>query len=168
LAETAELHRQGKAGVYREADLQIALEWRAKQKPSLAWAKRYHADFNQAMAFLEKSRQTAEAEKQQQEQQRQERERLLQERAALMQKQAEQQRQTLRWTRLSAVVFLGLTVTAMVLGIQAKRRGEKIERLNARITSLLQDDRNSRSAENETLAQIVDSLESVRNTLCAS
>jgi hypothetical protein len=89
LAESAELYLQGKAGLYREADLQVALDWQEKQKPSVVWAQRYQRDFSAALHFLEVSRHEAEMEAQKREQQRQERERLLQEKAELVQKQAE-------------------------------------------------------------------------------
>jgi WD40 repeat protein len=55
LAETAGLREEGKAGLWRDPDLQVALDWRAKEQPNEAWAKRYHAGFTQAMNFLEAS-----------------------------------------------------------------------------------------------------------------
>ena len=41
LTETAELHQQGKAGLYRDPDLQIALSWRGSASPTCNWATRY-------------------------------------------------------------------------------------------------------------------------------
>jgi len=55
LAESAELHASGKAGFYRDADLQVALDWRRQQQPNAEWAARYHLKFELAMGFLEKS-----------------------------------------------------------------------------------------------------------------
>jgi hypothetical protein len=55
LAESAELHAGGKAGFYREADLQVALDWQRRQRPNAEWAARYHPQFELAMGFLEKS-----------------------------------------------------------------------------------------------------------------
>jgi energy-coupling factor transporter ATP-binding protein EcfA2 len=55
LAESAELHASGKAGFYREADLQVALDWQRQQQPNAEWAARYHPKFKLAMGFLEKS-----------------------------------------------------------------------------------------------------------------
>ena len=40
LAESAELHAAGKAALYKEADLQVALEWQRRQRPNEAWAAR--------------------------------------------------------------------------------------------------------------------------------
>src|SRR5437016_2039873 len=57
MAETAALHEKGEAGLWRDPDLQLALDWQEKNKPNEYWARRYHANFQQAMAFLETSRQ---------------------------------------------------------------------------------------------------------------
>ena len=59
LSETAELHRQDKAGLYRDPDLQIALSWRDATSPTANWAVRYARGFDQAMKFLEQSEQSA-------------------------------------------------------------------------------------------------------------
>ena len=58
LAETAALYQDGKAGVYHDPDLQIALSWRENDKPTQAWAERYHPEFQQAMSFLDVSHET--------------------------------------------------------------------------------------------------------------
>ncbi|MDP7274374.1 MAG: hypothetical protein QF363_02760 [Planctomycetaceae bacterium] len=62
LAETAALHAEGEAGVYRDPDLQIATSWRDSSEPTEAWAHRYHAGFETAMEFLDKSWAAAHAE----------------------------------------------------------------------------------------------------------
>jgi uncharacterized RDD family membrane protein YckC len=56
LAETAESERKGKAGLWRDPDLQLALDWNEEQAPTPAWASLYEGDFESATAFLEKSR----------------------------------------------------------------------------------------------------------------
>jgi peptidoglycan hydrolase-like protein with peptidoglycan-binding domain len=55
LAETAVLHKEGRAGLWRDPDLQIALTWREKSKPNQIWAQRYHREFDEAMSFLDDS-----------------------------------------------------------------------------------------------------------------
>ncbi len=55
LAETAELHAAGQAGLWRDPDLQLALDWRTRNAPTETWARRYQADFARALAFLEQS-----------------------------------------------------------------------------------------------------------------
>jgi energy-coupling factor transporter ATP-binding protein EcfA2 len=62
LAETAELHEQGKAGYLREPELTIALTWQKEQHPNRLWAERYAPNFEEAMAFLAASAQAAEEE----------------------------------------------------------------------------------------------------------
>ncbi len=64
LADTAELHRKGEAGLWRDPDLQIALDWREINKPNQPWARRYFADLSLAMGFLEQSRRVREIEAQ--------------------------------------------------------------------------------------------------------
>jgi hypothetical protein len=55
LSESAALHEQGKAGLYRDPELGIALAWQESQQPNAAWAERYHPGFAAAMAFLARS-----------------------------------------------------------------------------------------------------------------
>ena len=55
LAESAKLHAGGKAGYYRDADLQVALDWQIQQQPNAEWAGRYHPEFGPAMGFLKQS-----------------------------------------------------------------------------------------------------------------
>ncbi len=59
LTETAELHGQDRAGLYRDPDLQIALAWRDNEAPTAKWAVRYATGFDQAMAFLLRSEESA-------------------------------------------------------------------------------------------------------------
>ena len=56
LAETAVLEKSGKARLWSDPDLQMALDWQAEQVPTAAWASFYGGDFESAIAFLEKSR----------------------------------------------------------------------------------------------------------------
>jgi len=72
LAETAVLYRAGEAALWREPDLQMALDWRDHVEPNEAWARRYHPEFDAAIDFLEKSKkqqheETAEREREQRE-----------------------------------------------------------------------------------------------------
>jgi WD40 repeat protein/energy-coupling factor transporter ATP-binding protein EcfA2 len=55
LCEAAELYQQGKTGLWRPPDLQLALNWRDKQEPTLTWAKRYNTAFERAMVYLSTS-----------------------------------------------------------------------------------------------------------------
>ena len=55
LAEASALYHLGKTGLWRPPDLQLALNWRRKQQPSLTWAQRYNPAFERAIVFLETS-----------------------------------------------------------------------------------------------------------------
>ena len=57
LAETAELHREGRAGLWGDPDLQLALDWQEKNHPNKDWARRYYPGFETAIAFLQASEQ---------------------------------------------------------------------------------------------------------------
>jgi WD40 repeat protein len=57
LAETAALYQTGEAGLWRDPDLQVALNWRRQVEPNEAWARRYHPAFTAALDFLQASKQ---------------------------------------------------------------------------------------------------------------
>lgn len=62
LAEAASMYQVGKAGLWRPPDLQLAINWQAKHKPTLVWGQRYHPAFERTMIFLEYSRKEFETE----------------------------------------------------------------------------------------------------------
>lgn len=62
LAEAAAMYQVGKAGLWRPPDLQLALNWQAKHKPTLVWGQRYNPAFERTMIFLEYSRKEWETE----------------------------------------------------------------------------------------------------------
>jgi hypothetical protein len=62
LAETAVLHGEGKAGLWDNPDLQVALDWKEKNQPNKDWAQRYDAGFEKAIAFLQKCKEADEVE----------------------------------------------------------------------------------------------------------
>jgi len=55
LAETSALNKKGEAGLWKDPDLQLALNWREDVKPNEAWAERYNPEFADAMKFLDDS-----------------------------------------------------------------------------------------------------------------
>ena len=55
LSEAASLYQLGKTGLWRPPDLQLALNWKKTQQPSLAWAKKYNPAFEKVMVFLDAS-----------------------------------------------------------------------------------------------------------------
>ncbi len=56
LAEAANMYQVGKAGLWRPPDLQLALNWQVKHKPTLVWGQRYHPAFERTLIFLEYSK----------------------------------------------------------------------------------------------------------------
>ena len=148
LAETAELHREGRAGLWGDPDLQLAVDWQEKNHPNKDWARRYYPGFETAIAFLqasEKKRATDTDERQRQQQAEIERAKreleqaralaeAQQQRAEAQRQQAEEQQQRLeqqaratsRLRRLLAafVVAALLAAVTAVLAIGAYQRAE--------------------------------------------
>lgn len=56
LAEAASQYQVGKAGLWRPPDLQLALNWQTKHKPTLVWGQRYNPAFERTIVFLEYSK----------------------------------------------------------------------------------------------------------------
>ncbi len=63
LAEIAELHRAGSAGLLRQPDLQFAINWQRRQQPNAAWAGRYRSGFEATTEFLKRSAQAFQEER---------------------------------------------------------------------------------------------------------
>ncbi len=62
LSEAAAKYQEGKTGLSRPPDLQLALNWKEKQNPTLAWAQRYNPAFERTMVYLKTSKKEYEAE----------------------------------------------------------------------------------------------------------
>lgn len=110
LSEAAKLYQEGKTTLWRPPDLQLALNWRDRYKPNLAWAERFHPAFERTMVFLDTSSSEYETEEQ---------------------NKILQQKRTLRRTRTFAIVLgvaaimsLGLMVFSMIQSREAKKQRE--------------------------------------------
>lgn len=55
LSEASELYQQGKKNLLKQPDLQLAIDWREKNKPGLLWARKYNPAFERAMVYLRTS-----------------------------------------------------------------------------------------------------------------
>jgi energy-coupling factor transporter ATP-binding protein EcfA2 len=55
ITSNALLYEQDKASLWRNPDLQIALDWKEKQQPNEFWAKQYNSHFNKSIRFIEAS-----------------------------------------------------------------------------------------------------------------
>jgi WD40 repeat protein/energy-coupling factor transporter ATP-binding protein EcfA2 len=93
LSEAAAMYQIGKTGLWRPPDLQLALNWQKKQKPTREWAQRYDEAFERAIVFLDTSRITYEAE---------------------LKNQEMMQRRVLRRTRATAII-LGIAFIVAIL-----------------------------------------------------
>ncbi len=60
LAYDAIRHKAGRAALWRDPGLALALEWKENSRPNAAWANRYAPGFADAMDFLERSRKASE------------------------------------------------------------------------------------------------------------
>ena len=94
LSEAAAMYQIGKTGLWRPPDLQLALNWQKKQRPTREWAQRYDETFERAIVFLDTSRITYEAE---------------------LKNQEMMQRRVLRRTRATAVILGMAFVIAIAL-----------------------------------------------------
>jgi WD40 repeat protein len=103
LSQAARLYGQREAGLWRDPELQFAVNWRQTRHPTAAWAKRYAPGFDQAIAFLAESERARDREV------------------------ANKERQ-LVWTRRVAVALATLCLISIGTGIYAFiQRGQAVE-----------------------------------------
>lgn len=98
LSEAAAMYQIGKTGLWRPPDLQLALNWQKKQKPTREWGQRYDEAFERAIVFLDTSRITYDAE---------------------LKNQEMMQRRVLRRTRATAVVLGVAFIVAIIFFVFA-------------------------------------------------
>ena len=55
LSDASSLYQQGRTGLLKDSDLQLALKWRDQNKPNLIWAQKYNPAFERAMVYLRTS-----------------------------------------------------------------------------------------------------------------
>ena len=115
LADAAGRHAVGKASLWREPDLQLALDWRDQSQPNETWASRYHPGFAAAMGFLTQSSEAREAERERLEQQRRREVEAEQEKA-----KAQSQARNARRMRLAAMVCIAFAAVAIYMWLDAR------------------------------------------------
>jgi hypothetical protein len=116
LVQNAALHAKGAAGLVTDPELALMLDWREKRHPNAAWGDRYRPGFDQAVAFLEESRQA---------------------RDAAVAAEKEKQRRELRRTRLVAAVLGAAFLFTLVIGLYARHQ---------KLTAVAEEERASREA----------------------
>jgi len=113
LSEAAASYQIGKAGLWRPPDLQLALNWREKNKPTLVWAQRYDNAFERAMVFLNTSNEAHEEEQRLKE---------------LLQKQAlKRARMVALVLGCAVIISLGFLVFSIVQTIEAEKQRKEAE-----------------------------------------
>lgn len=55
LSQNATWFDEGTAGLWRDPELELGLQWKQRNRPTAAWADEYDSDFVRAMEFLEES-----------------------------------------------------------------------------------------------------------------
>lgn len=113
ISEAAAMYQIGKTGLWRPPDLQLALNWQKKQRPTRSWAQRYDIAFERAIVFLDTSRITYEAELKNQE---------------LLQKRALRRART---TNIVLVIFLLVAIAFFLFGLTQQIAAER-EAANAK------------------------------------
>jgi WD40 repeat protein/tetratricopeptide (TPR) repeat protein len=114
LLDTARLWGDGKAGLFRDPDLQIAISWRNQEAPNTDWAEQYGGDFESAIGFLEASNAEAEAERHSREAARQRELDQARQLAEAQRLRLDQQRRAAHRLRL---MIAGLAAVALVAGV---------------------------------------------------
>jgi WD40 repeat protein len=116
LAESAALHETGKAGLYRDPELGIALGWLEEARPNAAWAAQIGGGFERALAYLEQSRVAAEREEKEREAARQ---RELEQAKVLAENQRLRADEKARAARRMKVLMGIAVVVAVMAGVAA-------------------------------------------------
>jgi cell division protein FtsL/energy-coupling factor transporter ATP-binding protein EcfA2 len=135
LAEAAAMYQVGKAGLWRPPDLQLALNWQAKHKPTLVWGQRYNPAFERTMIFLEYSKKEFDTEQ-----------RI---------KELEQKRKLQR-ARITAIVFgtlAGIALIAFVYAFLQKAEAQRNAEI-ARVNEKLAKENEQKANENAKIAEL--------------
>ncbi len=148
ISEAAAMYQIGKTGLWRPPDLQLALNWQKKQKPTRAWAQRYDIAFERAIVFLDTSRITYEAELKSQE--------LLQKR---MLRRA-------RITNIILAIFLLIAIAFFFFGltqqIAAEREARNAEEQRVKAVAAADEAQAAREVAEEQTRKTAEALEQAR------
>ena len=107
LSRAAAWNAEGSAGLWRDPELELGLQWRRENQPTAAWAARYDPAFDRAMAFLDRSRQ---------------------ERDAFIAARKRERRRKLLQARWAAGILATLLIVAGVLGFLAYGESKQADR----------------------------------------
>ena len=147
LSETSSMYQHGKTGLMRPPDLQMAINWRDQERPTLKWARRYDPAFERAMVYLR----TSEKEYQNEEK-----------------RKLRHQKNKIKRSRIFTIFFgsatiiaLGLMITALIQKLSADRQKEFAE------TRQLMAEKGMRRADSASTAAIIRLQQSESGALIA-
>lgn len=172
LASAAALHAKGEASLYRDPELDLALNWRGRNEPNEHWASLICPGFEQAMKFLDDSRE-ANADEIDEALRREARERELEREKVIAQEQqleaqasaAKKQRQII-WLVVSGLILTsGLLVYAVRLTIEAEGQKKYKEDSIKAIAELYQEANNAKIANLNAKIANLNSIKSVAQKL---
>ncbi len=108
LAEAAERYQEGKAGLWKMPDLQLALNWQEENKPTLVWGQRYDPAFERTMVFLETSKKAYDTEQLNKE--------------LLQKRQLRRSRRIAFISAAAAIIGLGLVIFSFIKANEAEKQ----------------------------------------------
>ena len=108
LAEAAERYQEGKAGLWKMPDLQLALNWQEENKPTLVWGQRYDPAFERTMVFLETSKKAYDTEQLNKE--------------LLQKRQLRRSRRIAFVSAAAAIIGLGLVIFSFIKANEAEKQ----------------------------------------------
>ena len=155
LAETAVLYSEGKSGLYRDPDLQIAVSWQEQTPTNEAWARRYHDAYGLSMEFLRKSRDAKEKEILEKESLRQKELDQAKALAELQTQRAEDAAKSARKSRLASLLMACLAVVALLVGSYALTQKLQLQDANIKLEDekRVAEGAKQRSEKNENIAE---------------
>jgi energy-coupling factor transporter ATP-binding protein EcfA2 len=155
LAETAVLYSEGKSGLYRDPDLQIAVSWQEQTPTNEAWARRYHEAYGLSMEFLRKSRDSKEKEILERESLRQRELEQAKALAELQTQRAEDAANSARKSRLASLLMACLAVAALLIGSYALTQKLQLQDAYMKLEGEKQvaEAAKQRSEKNENIAE---------------
>jgi hypothetical protein len=115
LSEAAALHAAGQHSLWHGPELQLALQWREKEKPVEAWGEFYGGGIDQAMSFLDQSKVQREREEREKEEFQRRELRQAQALAEEQRRRVEEQTRAARKLRKWLAALAALAVAAVLL-----------------------------------------------------
>lgn len=123
LAVAAADYRAGIGGLLDEVTLRFALKWHEKYQPNKAWGGRYHPEFDESIAYLEKSRaaiDAAQAAREHEQKEKIERERRELETAKAFAEKQARSVQLMRRLTVALCLILVFALGALAVAIRAR------------------------------------------------